>query len=249
MKILLTGMNGTVAPAVSRHFSSVGHHCLGWNRTEVPQDRHDEAAAHLDALKPTLLVHCGMTSPEATGMLARLASERDIGFVFTSTVSVFSESGTGPYTVTSVPNAEEPHGLYKRRCEEAVLVANPRAWIIRLGWQIGTGPGSNNMVDFLYKQNQSHGSIEASRRWFPSCSFLDQTASAIQFVVEQRPSGTYLANANSRLSFFEIASRLAMAHPTLSVRSADAFVRDDRMFDDRVPMDDLDGVLPSRSNA
>lgn len=96
-----------------------------------------------------------------------------VNLLFTSTVSVFSEKGTGPYDIQSVPNSEEDYGRYKIAGENSVRAHNPNAIITSLGWQIGSKTGSNDMFDFIAKEQEKNGFIETSSKWYPSCSFFE----------------------------------------------------------------------------
>lgn len=80
---------------------------------------------------------------------------------------VFTDDAVGPFTPESVPDAREGYGFEKYTAEQQIRQANPDAVIARLGWQIGAAPGSNNMIDFLAKQDV----VRASEKWFPACSF------------------------------------------------------------------------------
>ena len=111
---------------------------------------------------------------------------------------------------------------------------NTDARIVRLGWQIGREPGSNNMVDFLTKQIKDYGVIRAGRRWYPSCSYLWDTSEAL-LTAMGLPPDTYLFNANVNMSFYEIVQTLQKEHSDFLVEESDVLVRDDRMIDMRLP--------------
>jgi dTDP-4-dehydrorhamnose reductase len=55
---------------------------------------------------------------EWTSELAWITRQLGVRFVFTSSVMVFSDSATGPFTPDSVPDAAESHG-YARDVEQA----------------------------------------------------------------------------------------------------------------------------------
>ena len=96
------------------------------------------------------------------------------------------------------------------------------------------------MFDFLAKQHSQNGYIEASSRWFPSCSFLKDTAETIVNTALVQPSGTYLANSNKQHSFYDIVNHLKqMYHMDWIVRESTSFTRDDRMTDERVVIKEL----------
>lgn len=212
MKVLLTGMNGTVAPAIARRLQSAGHAVVRWDRSVVPID--DPAAIHafIAGERPDWFLHVATGSPDWAEAVAHACAVQRIRFLLTSSVSVFSGTQAGPLVVGEVPDATDDYGRYKIECERRVCAANPDAMIVRLGWQIGDAPGSNNMIDYLHRVATADGRIEASAAWFPACSFLDDTADAIADMMSRLPAGLYHLDGNPGLSMFEIASGLNRLH-------------------------------------
>jgi len=180
------------------------------------------------------LVNCEWTSE-----LAWITRQLGVRFVFTSSVMVFSDKAKGPFTLDSIPDAVEGYGYEKRMAEQRVFHQNPNAIVVRLGWQIGHAPGSNNMIDYFEK----HKTIKASRRWLPACSLVDDTASALASVAAAAP-GLYMIDANAKWNFFEIASALNRKHSNRwTIESTDDFVYDQRMIDPRTAVRPLNATL------
>jgi len=124
-----------------------------------------------------------------------------------------------------------------------VLYQNPEAIVARLGWQIGDTPGSNNMIDFFEKQMAQNGFVKASRKWYPACSFVMDTATVLMELANASP-GLYLVNSNTRWNFYEIASALNEKHGRRwKIIADDSFVFDQRMLDARVPIRPLSATL------
>ncbi|MFD2673244.1 sugar nucleotide-binding protein [Marinicrinis sediminis] len=235
MKAIITGMNGAVAPYVYEALQKQGLELVIWDRTRIPTD--DEAAIRqfIAETKPDLFFQIATGPVEWLSHIVKVTEELGIKLIFTSTVSVFSEQGTGPYTIESQPDAEEDYGRYKRECEQIILNHHSNAVILRLGWQIGSKPGANHMFDFLVRSHEEKGFIEASSKWYPSTSFLEDTAKVVGQDALQYEPGIYLVNANPSFSFYEIVVRLKDLHEMdWQVKEITSFVRDDRMFDDRV---------------
>ena len=116
-----------------------------------------------------------------------------------------------------------------------VLAQNPAAVVVRLGWQIGF-EGGNVMVAALTEQMRERGEIRASTRWLPACSFLDDTAAALERVATVAERGLYMIDSNVRWTQFEIAHALA-ADAALDWRVVpddDGFVQDQRRIDPRL---------------
>jgi dTDP-4-dehydrorhamnose reductase len=159
---------------------------------------------------------------------------------------VFSNDQRGPYHIDSIPDAKDDYGLYKRESERQVLDYNPNAYIIRLGWQIGLGKGKNQMIDYLYKQMDDHGFISASSLWYPSVSFLTDTAQAIFQITNELSSGLYQVNSNESYTFFEIVTYLKQFYPDFIVRENKDFNTDHRMIDYRVKIAKLSEIFKAK---
>lgn len=254
MKYLITGLNGTVGVALKRQLLAENHALFGWDRTAVPVNSARAAEHYLQHIQPDVFYHLAVAS-YPTGIanegwlvnvtwpteLARLCYQRNIRFVFTSSVMVFTDDALGPFTPASVPDAWEGYGYEKLTAEQQVREANPDAIIARLGWQIGDLPGSNNMIDFLAKQ----AVVRASEKWYPACSFLADTAVALQSLAHATPD-LYLLDSNGRWNFYQIATALNELHGNQwRIEKTADFVYDQRMRDPRPNMPALDKRLPS----
>ena len=246
MKAILTGMNGTVAPAVAECLRRAGHTVVAWDRSVVPTDQPDAIRDFIVSTKPDWLFHIAMGSPDWAESMARVCAAEGIKFLFTSTVSVFAGTQQGPFTVDVVPEPNDDYGRYKMDCERRIRAANPEALIARLGWQIGTSAGSNNMIDFLEKAFLEKGCIEASHSWIPSCAILSDTAECLARLMQDFPAGLYHLEGNPGLSFHEIVTRLnrLRGEPWVVVPN-DGHVQNNRMIDERVPMNLITGAIRS----
>jgi dTDP-4-dehydrorhamnose reductase len=176
---LVTGLKGTVAPVFAKHLAMAGHVITPWDRAVVPVDDFPAIREFIHRTSPDWFFHFATGSPAWAEMVAQVCAEEGVKFLFSSSVSVFSNSQYGPFTVDMPPAATDEYGRYKIECERLVRNANPDAIVARLGWQIGTTSGSNNMVDFLDRTVRTQGYVEASRAWYPACSFLKDTAESM----------------------------------------------------------------------
>lgn len=256
-KVLVTGSSGTVGKALTRKLIERNHPVFTWDRTLIPPGNPAATERYLDRIQPDLLFHLAIASTptgiqnesrivncEWPKLLAEQSFRRNIRFVFTSTVMVFSSKSTGPFTPDSIPDETEGYGYEKRIAEEFVRQANPDSAIVRLGWQIGDSPGSNNMIDFLENTMRSHKLISASCKWLPACSFLSDTADALLSLGRRGLKGTFHLDSNTRWSFFDIASALNRQrnYPWQVVKTED-FVFDQRMLDPRITLPSLETHL------
>ena len=258
MHALITGRNGTLGQALAHYLQAQGHHVSGWDRPRIHPLDFNAQAAYLDQLQPQILFHLAIAS-QGTGAdnegwrinvewsehLARLCAERGITLVFTSTAMVYNNDAIGPFTIDTPANAHEGYGFEKRIAEQRVFAANANARIVRLGWQIGSKPEGNNMLAYVAQAMRDHGHLGASTRWLPACSFLEDTAAALNQAANMAP-GLYMANSNRDHHFYEILLALRQQLGLdWNIQPNEDYVYDQRLLDPRLSLPDLRERLPS----
>jgi dTDP-4-dehydrorhamnose reductase len=260
MKTMITGASGAVGIGLKAYLESQGHSVITWNRSQVPINNYQVMEDYVRAEKPDVFFHLATNAQptgrenegwfvnyEWTSELAWICRVLGVRFLFTSSVMVFTNKAKGPFTLSTPPDEIEGYGYEKRMAEQRTLYQNPDAIIARLGWQIGEKPGTNNMIDFFETQMRESGEISASRRWYPACSFITDTVSALVQLAQGEP-GLYLVDSNTRWTFYEIAAALNQLHGNhWHIVLNDDFVYDQRMIDERVPILPLSAHLPSLS--
>ena len=236
-KVLLTGMNGTVAPALAEELRGRGCEVVAWDRGAVPPDDREAVARFIREAKPSALVHCAMGSPQWAEDMARVCAEEGSKFLYVSSASVYGTRQQGPFTIKDVPEPSDDYGRYKFECEQRVRAANNDAIVVRIGWQIALHRGGNNMVEHLAQKQAEHGHIAASTKWFPACSFLDDTARALAGALDQAAPGLYLLDGNPGWSFWQIAVALNRAlNAGWQVRESRDFRWNNQLLDRRLGM-------------
>lgn len=234
-RALVTGLNGTVAPAVARRLRRAGYDVVGWDRAAVPPDDAAACARFVEATAPDWLLHVATGPADWAERIAAVCAERGVRLLFTGSVSVFAAAQRGPFAPDATPAPDDDYGRYKLDCERRIRAADPGALIARIGWQIGDAPGSNTMTDYLHRAAGPDGRLAASTRWVPACAFLDDTADALLALMERHPPGLYHLDGNPGLGLFEIARRLArLQGRPWRVEPADAPDRQNLMADGRV---------------
>lgn len=181
MSVLITGLNGTLAPHVANALKIAGHAVAAWDRTLVDPGTatQSQITHHLDRLAPDGIIHLAMGPESWAAAMASHMAERGLPFVFTSTAMVFDAGSGGPHHVHDRPTATDGYGVYKIGCEDAVLAASRSAVVARIGWQIDCDSlTGNNMLAQLMSQAQA-GPIRASAAWIPATSFMPVTAAGL----------------------------------------------------------------------
>jgi dTDP-4-dehydrorhamnose reductase len=234
MRILVTGMSGTVAPRFALLTRGAGHDITAWRRDLVSPDDPQACDRFLVDSDPDAIVHMAFGAESWAGRLAGHARARGIPFVFTSTTMVFAARPDGPYTTSSARTASDEYGRYKIRCEDAVWAANSDAMVARLGYQIGTDGRGNTMVAHTDAAQAREGSVRGSRKWIPACAFLDDTAAALLSLVTDPERGLHHLDSNARTawSHADILARLAASlGRTWEIIETDEPEHDQRLLD------------------
>jgi len=230
-RVLLTGLNGTVAPAVAEELRARSDEVVPWDRGAVSPDDRGAIERFIRETKPSALVHCAMGSPRWAEDMARVCAEEGCAFLYVSSASVYGTQQQGPFTIDDAPEPSDDYGRYKLECEQCVRAVNAEARIVRIGWQIALRPGGNNMVEHFIRRQAEDGHISASTQWFPACSFLNDTARALADVLNLPPR-LYLLDGNPGWSFAKIANALnAAMDDSWDVRPDNDFRWNNRMID------------------
>ncbi|WP_422014338.1 sugar nucleotide-binding protein [Roseateles sp.] len=248
MKILITGLNGTLAPRLAEAARSAGHTVIGWDRHAVDPDDEGVSAAWLSAQSVDAVAHLGMGSARFAGWLA----SRCPNFLFTSTAMVFDAAPGGPHDVADARTARDDYGRYKIDCEDAVLLASERPVIARIGWQIDPSRPGNNMLMALDDQQRRDGRVAASRAWTPACSFMTDTAAALLTLIERPLPGVHHldSNAGEAWRFDEVARALASEFGRdWRVDTNDDYRHDQRLVGGASGMPPLSARLPGLTRA
>ncbi len=244
MRILITGLNGTLAPRLADAARAAGHEVIGWDRHAVNPDDEALSAAWLSAQQVDAIAHLGMGSARFAGFLAA----RCPNFLFTSTAMVFNHDPDGPHDVADDRTAQDYYGRYKIDCENAVLLASETPVIARIGWQIDPTQPGNNMRMALDDWQRRDGRVGASRAWTPACSFMTDTAAALLGLIARPLPGVHHldSNADDAWRFDRLAA--ALAHEfglDWRIEPNDDYRHDQRLVGGPTQLPPLSARLPS----
>lgn len=242
MKAIITGLNGTLAPVLATTLKQHDFEVVAWNREDVPTDNEAAMVEFLEQVTPDWICHLGMGDPNWAQFLGSYCQEQQIGFLFTSTAMVFHHEPDGPHYATDKMTAQDDYGRYKIHCENAINAVCPHAIIARIGWQIGSGRGGNNMIETLYRMVEKDGKIGASTRWIPATSYMTDTCEVLWQLMKYQQYGTYHIDSNTQeaLTFFEIVTRLkARLGTDWVVEPNENYIHDQRLLDDRISVPSL----------
>jgi dTDP-4-dehydrorhamnose reductase len=258
MDILITGANGTLGKVLQVEAKNQAYHPIAWDRSKYSPNNPSKYQSLFEEYDLKAVIHLAIPSKNGEGheslvhidwprTLGQMASHKGVPFIYTSTVMVFTHDFPGPYSLDSEPDEKEGYGYFKRRGEQTMLASVPNARVIRLGWQIGGTQAGNHMGQFIRDSIEKSGSFEASQKWYPASSTLEQTNKALIDLIK-KPAGMYQFDTNHQAftgdkissikswSFYEIVeSYLKQYHPELlsKLKVNNEFVYDQRMLDQR----------------
>lgn len=234
-KAFITGITGTVAPYIKRELECNGYTVYD-KHFHINDEDFSTLNAYLNHVKPDIILHLALGPLSYTRVLAEYAKNSGAKFLYVSTVSVFEDNNGGPYTKNTKVLVENDYGTYKFENEQLVKEVKPDSYIVRIGWQISeTGDtDSNNMFQYI-KNNIKDNTIIVSDQFYPSASFLNQTAKAIVDIVTNKKPKLYLVNSNYDKSLYEIVTLLnKQFNLNLTIKSDSNFKRNDIMIDNSV---------------
>lgn len=87
-RVIVTGMNGAVGPAVASELRARGGEVLAWDRAAVPPDDHDATEEFIRGSGASALVHCAMGDPRWAERMAACSAALGIAFLHTGSASI-----------------------------------------------------------------------------------------------------------------------------------------------------------------
>ena len=235
--VVVTGLNGTLAPVLKNVLERNGLNVVGWDRNLVDVHNADHAAAFITEQSIDAIFHLAMGDAKWAENLAKITKQHRIPMVFTSTAMVFDQEQNGPYCIEQNRNAKDDYGQGKIACEDMIMQYNSDAAILRIGWQIDLAAKGNNMIYALNQQQKEQGFVSASEAWIPATSFMQDTCSALLQIVQNQRTGVYHfdSNAIAGLNFAGLVKRLANKYAlNWNIRKDNNYVHDQRLLESRL---------------
>jgi len=147
--------------------------------------------------------------------LARIASEREIPFVFLSSGRVFDGSGKSPFTEDSLPGPRDDYGRSKYLGEKMVRRACGKSvhYIIRLPMVLGyrSRNPTAQVVNRLMLEARKRGTVSVANDVFHSPVYAGSVARMIKCLIDgESPAGFYHASNGERVSLHELIQWIFM---------------------------------------
>ncbi|MFW5864856.1 MAG: sugar nucleotide-binding protein [Candidatus Izemoplasmataceae bacterium] len=228
MRILVTGLNGSVAPKVATVLESKGLTIVPYNREFISTKSLEAIETFIKTVCVDACIHFATGSVEWTKLLADITKKYGVKLLYISTVMVFDpKTQKAPFKISDPLLGKGDYASYKIESEKVLNTYN-HVSIVRLGWQIDYLTTTNNMLNFLKAQIEKSGTYKASKNWYPACSFMKDTALGLYEILFLEP-GIYHLDSNDGVSMYEIVQFLSQIHPWIKVNDQGSFKQDNRL--------------------
>ena len=205
MRIIVTGASGTVGKELMLTIKKRGHIGIPMGRSDLDITNEDAIHSYLEKHQPDAIIHLAKADDMYTRRLALWANENRKKFMFASSYKVFSgKQLEAPYQVYDKPDGTDEFAQYKIGLEKLIFDVYPESFIVRLAWQIGKAPGGYNMLSFIKDQMDKKGIVQASKSFYLSAMFLEDTTNAMIDLLEGYLPGLYHLESNDDYSFYDI---------------------------------------------
>ena len=225
MKILITGATGQLGTDCAEECRARGHEVYGVSSEMFPLSDETAMCAVLDAFAPDAILHaaaytavdraedepalCRLVNAAGTEILARLAQERDIKFLYISTDYIFPGTGTEPYETDAMPGPRNVYGASKRAGEEAVQAHLGKYFIVRISWVFGMH--GKNFVRTMLDLAQTHKSLSIVGDQVGSPTYTRDLAPLLADMLASEKYGIYHATNEGFCSWAEFAAEIFRA--------------------------------------
>jgi len=222
MKILITGASGQLGYDCVQECKARGHEVYGVSSRMFPLADEEAMRAVLDEFSPDAILHaaaytavdqaedeparCRLVNAAGTEILARLAAQRDIKFLYISTDYVFPGTGTEPYETDSVTGPRNVYGASKLMGEEAVQSHLDKYFIVRISWVFGIN--GRNFVRTMLELAETHKSLSIVGDQIGSPTYTHDLAPLLADMLETEKYGIYHATNEGFCSWAEFAAEI-----------------------------------------
>jgi dTDP-4-dehydrorhamnose reductase len=220
-RIVVTGPNGQLGSALCR---LLGPRALPVDRSILPLDQPEAAAAALEALRPDAVINCGAyvavdkaeqeselcfrTNAETPAAMADACRRMDIPLVQISTDYVYCRSECREPHRETDPIA--PDGVYARSKaagEQAALQA-PRSLVVRTCGLYGVTPRKANFVETMLRLGGEGRRLRVVNDQTCTPSYVADVARGIAYLLEREASGIVNLTNRGEVTWYDFANEI-----------------------------------------
>ncbi|MDZ4668048.1 MAG: dTDP-4-dehydrorhamnose reductase [bacterium] len=228
IKIMITGANGQLGSDILHTCKNAGFDVFGYTHADadladtatwltwIQQNKPDifintAAFHHVDQceadLAKAMLINC-----EAPAHIAAICKENQVRFIHISTDYVFDGEKNTPYLESDQAKPLNNYGLSKLKGEEAILLADPNALILRVSAIYGMNPcrakNGLNFVQLMLKKASENAPLKVVNDEKVSPTSTQSIADKIVELLPTKLHGVVHLTSEGECSWYEFAKEI-----------------------------------------
>lgn len=228
IKIMITGANGQLGSDILKACKHAGYEVFGYTHADadltdtatwlmwIQQNKPDvfintAAFHHVDQceadLAKSMQINC-----DAPAQLAAICKENKVKFIHFSTDYVFDGKKNAPYVESDQAVPLNNYGISKLKGEEAILLADPNAVILRVSAIYGVNPcrakNGLNFVQLMLKKAAEGAPLKVVNDELVSPTSTESIAQRVIDIIPSKLSGVVHLTSEGACSWHEFASEI-----------------------------------------
>lgn len=225
---MITGANGQLGSDLNDVLSSGGYKVIALNHQDADIADSKKIIALLDEHQANIFINTAafhhldqceadlekamLINASAPALIAGVCKERNITFIHFSTDYVFDGKKAEPYVETDAAHPLNNYGISKRKGEEAILIVNPNAIIIRVSAIYGKSPcrakNGLNFVQLMLKKANENADLKVVDDEIVSPTSTESIANCVFELLNKNLSGIIHMTSEGSCSWFEFAQEI-----------------------------------------
>ncbi len=225
---MITGANGQLGSDLNDVLSSGGYKIIALTHQDADLADSKKIIDLLNEYQPNVFINTAafhhvdqceadlekamLINATAPALIAGICKERNITFIHFSTDYVFDGEKGSPYLETAIANPLNNYGISKRKGEEAILLINPNAIIIRVSAIYGKNPcrakNGLNFVQLMLKKANENADLKVVDDEIVSPTSTESIANCVYELLNKNLSGIIHMTSEGSCSWFEFAQEI-----------------------------------------
>ncbi len=225
---MITGANGQLGSDLNDVLSSGGSKIIALTHQDADLADSKKIIALVNEYQPNIFINTAafhhvdqceadmekamLINATAPALIAGICKERNITFIHFSTDYVFDGEKAEPYVETDTAHPLNNYGISKRKGEEAILLINPNAIIIRVSAIYGKSPcrakNGLNFVQLMLKKASENADLKVVDDEIVSPTSTESIANCVFELLNKNLSGIIHMTSEGSCSWYEFAQEI-----------------------------------------
>ncbi len=225
---MITGANGQLGSDLKDVLSSGGYKIIALTHQDADLADSKKIIELVNEYQPNIFINTAafhhvdqceadlekamLLNATAPALIAGICKERNITFIHFSTDYVFDGKKAEPYVETDAAHPLNNYGISKRKGEEAILLINPNAIIIRVSAIYGKSPcrakNGLNFVQLMLKKANENADLKVVDDEIVSPTSTESIANCLIELVDKNLYGIIHMTSEGSCSWYEFAQEI-----------------------------------------